>query len=181
MKQITDFNEFAFLTIEENLKIAEYAMSKPKSPDSDSCYGMSAFVLMASVIDIIGTFYCSGHFEYITPEAVRSKHGLGRCSEHFNCFFKRFIPGKYSKKEKRIFYEYARCKATHNGVLGVNVLITILDSPDGCFFKYADGVSTIYLKHLYSVVSHSYEAMKKESKDVTSPVLLGPTTGITTN
>lgn len=134
MEQITDFNEFAFLTIEENLKIAEYAMSKPKSPDSDSCYGMSAFVLMSSVIDIIGTFYRKGHFEYITSEAVKETDKLGTCKDHF----------KY-------------------------------------FFKNSDGVVTIYLKQLFSVVSHSYEMMKKEIKDVTSPVFQGPTTGITTN
>lgn len=181
MKQITDYNEFAFLTIEENLKIAEYAMNTFKSPNSDSCYGMSAFVLMASVIDIIGTFYRKGHFEFITSEAVKETDKLGTCKDHFKYFFKKFIPGIYSDDEISFFYKYARCKATHNGVLGINVCITILDSPDEYFFKNSDGVVTIYLKQLFSVVSHSYEMMKKELKDVTSPLFQEQTTGITTN
>ena len=176
------YNTFAYSTIEEHLFVAKYAIDTQKSSERNSCYGMPAFVLLSSVIDIIGTVYSNGLFKSITKEQVAKKNGLGYCREHFEDYYNKFIKdiGLCSEKEFiDCFYNQSRCLATHNGIIGLTVCLTIKESPDGCFIKKVGKKTTIYLKQLYSIVNESYEVMKKESGLLPPQDIFGPTTGNT--
>lgn len=171
MSFFTNYQHFAFTTIEENLTIAKYCLDTVKDDKSDnsvSCFGMPALILLCSVIDIIGTFYRTGFFSNITESGL-AQNKVGTTKTHFIEYYKRFLqtlqPSPCSQRDFiRYCYEYARCKATHNGILWPNVTIKNEEStPSGLIINRQTSSVIIYLPELYKVVSISYEAMKKDS------------------
>lgn len=171
MSTFTNYQDFAFTTIEENLTIAKYCLETVKDENSDngaSCYGMPALILLCSVIDIIGTFYKTGSFSIITESDVK-QNKRENTRTHFTEYYKRFLrtlqPSPCSQQEfVQYCYEYARCKATHNGILWPNVIIKNEEStPIGLIIDRQTSKFVIYLPELYKVVSISYETMKKDA------------------
>lgn len=180
MGLFNNYLQFAFETIEENLFISKIALDTPKTNDSNSCYGMPALVLLSSSIDIIGTFYHGGSFVTISPKMVLKRDGLGHTIDHFKQFHNDFLTDVCDENLFiEILYSYARCKATHNGVLVENVFITIEDNSNSSIvIEQRDGKKIIYLKKLYDIVKNSFDKIKLVS-DVKYDSLPKPDTGAT--
>lgn len=183
MKNFNNYQDFAIFTIRENLHIAKYCIDTPKRQNTNSCYGMSALILLSSVIDTIGMFYCrNGNFTSITKQDV-ANNTLGKTQQHFDKFYDKFLTNHCDKNvfmDK--FYHLARCRATHNNVLGDKIRITINALKKDVVFMEKRNVFHINLNALYEIVNNAFKTLLRESK---SQVFLNeeqfsPTTGGTT-
>ncbi|MDO4951135.1 MAG: hypothetical protein Q4E49_03630 [Bacteroidales bacterium] len=157
-----NYTEFASSTIEENLAVAKYSIETPKG-NNNSCYGMPALILLASCIDTMGTLYDKkGNFGELTKDVVIDRRGKTR--EHYENFYHKFIDKQQYNKEIFIkdFYELCRCKATHNGVLGMDIFIT-KNGNDNSLFVSEDNIVKIHLPALYDLVKEAYAQMKKDA------------------
>ncbi len=186
------YNEFAIDTISEYLRIADYCINTPKK-EADSCYGMPAFLLLSSVIDIIGTFYRNGSFEPITDDDVKYNK-LGNAQDHFKQFYNLFLHSNPSQTSTldvdnfmNFFYKFARCKATHNGVLGPRVIIMKSVTCNNFIEVGSNGDMRIQLNDLYffvrktfeEKVEQEYDNYKKKNPSQTPATVLPSITGTT--
>ena len=53
----TSLSKLALESIEENLQLADYAIKNRKDGENPGCYGVSAVILLSSILDSIGTFF----------------------------------------------------------------------------------------------------------------------------
>jgi len=181
MKNFKDYNDFAAYTIAENLRAIQLCLTTPKVKNSNSCYGMSVVILLSSVIDTLGMFYRNGNrVEKITETDVKNNK-LGKVSAHFKAFYDKFLVNVCDEHFfMGEFYEFARCRATHNNVLGPKLKITINKSSNGKVFekKHRRASTYVYLNELYKIVKDAYDVFISEQKIVLSETPQ-PTTGNT--
>ncbi|MGN1219445.1 MAG: hypothetical protein ACI4TU_00720, partial [Candidatus Cryptobacteroides sp.] len=146
--------------IRENLTIVQHCINTPKRKGTNSCYGMPAIILLASVIDTIGTFCLSGAFSTISKNDVLNNN-LGRPHEHFDAFYTMFLKDKGIDRIHFVdrFYELGRCRATHNGVLGPNLKITINNRRDKPCIWEKRGTLNIQIRGLYELVREAFSQM----------------------
>ena len=166
MKNFNNYNDFAVCTMEENLQAAKLCLETPKKENSSSCYGMSAVILLSSVIDTLGMFYRNGQQWTGISKSDVTNNKLGGVKQHFERFYDKFLSNTNSKVFFiNEFFSLVRCRATHNSVLGPNIVITIQKSTNGSFFeKTSNGKSwQIYLNELYEFVKNAYEHFAHES------------------
>lgn len=179
MKNFNHYQNLTFYTIEENLEIIRYCLNTPKKADTNSCYGMTALILLASTIDAIGTFYRNGdgNFKEMTIKTIKARD-LGGVKNHFECFYDKFLQGKCLKTAfLKEFYQYARCLGIHNGTLHPEVRVTMNKNDKGRVIEKKHSNTFIYLNELYSCVKAAYEVMKKASLTSLEVERVGPTTG----
>jgi len=181
MKGFKDYNDFALCTMEENLKAAHICLTTPKNNVKKSCYGMSAIILLSSVIDSLGMFYRNGlSISKITENDIKNKK-MGTTYQHFKAFHTKFLVGKCSQHFFiGTYYDFVRCRATHNNVLGPKINITINKSTNGKVFekKHKRAATMVYLNELYTLVENAYMCFKKEN-GVDFQEKIQPTTGTT--
>lgn len=180
MRKFKSFTEFALFTVEEDIEVARICLSTSKQGNTKCCYGMSALVLLGAAIDIIGTFYVNGF--NIQGRDVEGNN-LGRARDHFLAFYTKFCSSDCTQEQfMSSVYELARCRATHNGVLGKRVKISINSSPSGKFIniKRYNGkdYTTIHLNELLLFVKNSYDTMCAENKMEKDAEKFAPTTGL---
>lgn len=179
MSIYSNYRDFAFDTIDENIHVVEYCLMTRKGNELDSCYGMPALILLGSIIDIIGSFYQTGSYVDITIKDVKThKHGDTRA--HFISFHNKFIGDTLDQNDfVRYLYEHARCKSTHIGVLWPEVYIVNSTSSKGDYIEITNTITRVYLPNLFELVKQSYGIMKKESlqsqRNITSIVETGYT------
>jgi hypothetical protein len=179
MKNIKNYQDLTFYTIEENLRIAKYCLETPKKANTNSCYGMSALILLASTIDAIGMFYRNGDntFAPIEVKHVKSKQ-LGSVKGHFEFFYDKFLSNNCDKNSFTVqFYQYARCLGIHNGTLNPSIRITMNRHKNGKVIEQSRVNYHIYLIDLFDNVQLAFQTLKRESKVTIEPEVLGPTTG----
>lgn len=185
MAYFDDYNEFAFRSIEESLIMAEKCIKSPKGKVVDSCHGMAAIILIASVMDTIGTFYRKGYFQKISEnDVINDNNGshLGSVIQHFKQYHKRYLsPKKVISKTKfmKKFYPYARCRATHNSVLGPDVELTLASAKNGAIFSHEQNKLNIHLNELLNSVQAAFEEMKKDAGYKPSKIQENSNTGKT--
>ena len=180
MRLFEDYQQFAFCTIKENLAIARYCIDTPKKVNTNTCYGMPAIVLLASTIDIIGTFYRTGSYSSVSKHNVQADNELGSARSHFEQYHSKFLSNPNVCDRDLFldsFYRLSRCRATHNGVLGPKVVITINKSKNGRFIIKKRELTHIFLNELYNIVLHSFKVLLSESKEIIKQENLGPSTG----
>lgn len=181
MKSFKDYNEFAAYTMYENLRAAKLCLTTPKAKNTNSCYGMSAIILLSSVIDALGMFYRNGNIATKITETDVKNNKLGKVCTHFKAFYDKFLvgvcDGNFFMGE---FYDFVRCRATHNNILGPKVNITINKSSNGKVFekKHRRASTYVYLNELYKIVKDAYDVFISEQKIVLSETPQ-PTTGNT--
>lgn len=164
-------------------------MAIPKEEkDSGACYGMASLVLIASAMDAIGTFYRTGSFKTITEDDVEdTQRGpnakLGLVKEHFSEYYKRYMLDANISESDFIdkFYIFARCRATHNSVLGPKVRITTDSTDSKEIFTEEDTILYVHLKELLSSVEAAFEQTKRDAGNTNSVVLNCSGTGSTTS
>ena len=135
-------------TMREYLDTAKACIDTPKQENTNSCYGMSALVLLTSVINTIGLFYWE----------KQNKGGDGKVSEHFGEFYNKFLVGTLNDVAdfKKYFYEFARCCAVHGSNLHKKTKITFgTEAP--LFIKEASDKYCINLSELYLKVEGAYD------------------------
>lgn len=173
MALFDNYQDFAFRSMQESLEIAEMCLKTEKKEGSDACYGMAAFILIASVMDTIGTFYRNGSFQGMTIKDVKEKKGgkkslLGGTNKHFERYYERFLSGTIKKTPfMDVFYPYARCRATHNSVLGPKIEITTDSTPNKKIFSRQNGVLVV---HLWELLDSVKQAHQVALKDLNRPV-----------
>ena len=172
-----DYIRFALDTIEENLIVIEHCLSTRKNKEVDNCYGMSAVILMSSVIDTIGTFYRNNNtYKPITQEDL-DNNSLGRGKKHFKVYWERFLEGRCEKDDFMIFfYENIRCKSVHNGIINRDTFISKSNKQDSKILVIENKTAIIFLRELFNVIKKSYETLKQDSA-VKMPVLNDPSAG----
>ena len=181
MKSFKDYNEFAAYTMDENLRAAKLCLTTPKAKNTNSCYGMSAIILLSSVIDALGMFYRNGNNATNITETEVKNNKLGKVSTHFKAFYDKFLVGVCEEHFfMGEFYDFVRCRATHNNILGPKVNITINNSSNGKVFekKHTKASTYVYLNELYDIVKKAYDVFIIEQKLVLCETLQ-PTTGST--
>ena len=179
MKNFKNYQDLCFYTIEENLKIAKYCLTTAKRENTNSCYGMSALILLASSIDAIGTFYRNGDnvFTPVTVKQIKAKK-LGSVWRHFECYYDKFLCDKCDKPEFTVqFYQFARCLGIHNGTLNPSIRITMNLNKKGKIIEKLRTNTHIFLKDLYDSVVSSFAILKKECKQQIELEVYAPTTG----
>lgn len=169
---------FAIDTIEENLTIIEYCLNNRKKEGVESCYGMSAVILMSSVIDTIGTFYRNNNsYTPITQEDI-DMESLGSGRKHFNIYWNKFLKSSCRKKDFiDIFYKNVRCKSVHNGIINRDTFISKSEEQSTKVLVIKNKTAIIFLRELFNVIKKSYETLKQ---DITVDNVLGnpdPSTG----
>lgn len=169
MALFNDYQDFAFHSMHESLEMAEMCLKTEKKEGSDAYYGMAAFILIASVMDTIGTFYRNGNFQGMTKKAVMEKNNgkkpplLGGVKQHFDRYYERFLSGTIKKTPfMDVFYPYARCRATHNSVLGPNIEITTDSTPNKEIFSRQNGVLVVHLRELLDSVKQAHQVALKD-------------------
>ena len=170
MSRYKDYFSFAYFTIKENLTIVKYCLETPKRKNTDSCYGMPALILLSSIVDTIGTFYRTGQYQTITIEEICNED-LTSVKNHFVKYHNRFLSEDCEQNDfVDLFYKCARCKATHNSVLGPQVILTKkVDKNKHVLSKDKAGKLTIHLFELYENVKQAFKTLQKESKQVYKP------------
>ena len=167
MKNFNDYNDFAAYTMDENLKAAKLCLKTPKIKTSNSCYGMSAVILLSSVIDTLGMFYRNGNIATKIAGTDVKNNKLGKVSTHFKAFYDKFLVGVCEEHFfMGEFYDFVRCRATHNNILGPKVNITINKSSNGKVFekKHKQASTYVYLNELYDLVKKAYDVFITEQK-----------------
>lgn len=165
MAYFDDYNEFAFHSMEESLIMAEKCINTPKGKVVDSCHGMAAVILIASVMDTIGTFYRNGYFQMITAnDVINGNNGshLGGVKQHFRQYHKQFLSSNKLISETEFlqkFFPYARCRATHNSVLGPDVELTLDSTKNRDIFTH--GQNKRLCVHLIELLYSVREALKQ--------------------
>ena len=189
MALFNNYQEFAFCSIDEYIKMAKVCMSIPKEDKgSGTCYGMAALVLIASAMDAIGTFYRTKSFKTITEDDVEDTQKganakLGFVKEHFREYHKRYMPDATISEDDFIdkFYTFARCRATHNSVLGPKVRITTDATDSKEIFTEDNVIFYVHLQELLSSVEVAFEQTKREGGNILSVVLDCSDTGKTSS
>lgn len=181
MKGFKDYNEFALCTMEENLTAAKICLTTSKDNSKRSCYGMSAIILLSSIIDTLGMFYRNGlTISKITENDIKNKK-LGSTYQHFKAFHTKFLVGICSQHFFiGTYYDFVRCRATHNNVLGPKINITINKSTNGKVFekKHKKAATMVYLNELCILVENAIMCFKNEY-GVGFDEIIQPTTGTT--
>lgn len=168
MALFDNYQDFAFHSMHESLEMAEMCLRTEKKEGSDAYYGMAAFILIASVMDTIGTFYRNGSFQGMTKKDVKEKKGgkkslLGGTNKHFERYYELFLSGTIKKTPfMDVFYPYARCRATHNSVLGPNIEITTDSTPNKEIFSCPNGVLVVHLRELLDSVKQAHQVALKD-------------------
>lgn len=134
-------------TMREYLDTAKVCIDTPKQENTNSCYGMSALVLLTSVINTIGLFY----WEW------QNKGKSGKVEEHFEAFYNKFLVGTLNDMSdfKNYFYKFARCYAVHGSSLHKKTKI-IFGTGTPIFIKEASDKYCINLSELYPKVEDAY-------------------------
>ena len=183
MALFSDYQDFAFHSMQESLEMAEMCLTTEKKKGSDAYYGMAAFILIASVMDTIGTFYKKGSFQGMTKKAVMEKKRgakslLGGVKQHFLAYHKLFLSGSIKQSSfMKTFYPYARCRATHNSVLGPKIEITTDSTPNKDIFSRQNGVLVVHLWELLDSVKQAHQVALKDLNRPLVPEQYGPITG----
>ena len=183
MRNFSNYQDLTIFSISENLKIAKYCLETPKKINTNSCYGMPALILLASVIDAIGMFYRNGDgkFSPITVKQVKAKQ-LGSVKSHFEYYYDKFLINNCEKKEFIVqFYEYARCLGIHNGTLNPSIRITVKRNKKGLILEKRRVNYFIFLADLFDNVKDAFEKLKKESSACIEQEIPELTTGGTSN
>ena len=173
MALFSNYQDFAFRSMQESLEMAEMCLKTEKKEGSGAYYGMAAFILIASVMDTIGTFYRNGSFQAMTIKDVMEKKGgknslLGGTNKHFERYYELFLSGTIKKTPfMGVFYPYARCRATHNSVLGPKIEITTDSTPNKKIFSRQNGVLVV---HLWELLDSVKQAHQVALKDLNRPV-----------
>ena len=166
MKNFANYTEFAACTMNENLQAARLCLDTPKKENTNSCYGMSAIILLSSVIDTLGMFYRNGQqWTKISKQDVINNN-LGEARSHFKKFYEKFMSSMNCKAFfTGKFYDFVRCRATHNNVIGPKINITKNRSVKKIIFdkKHEESSTQVYLNELYDFVKNAYEIFLKES------------------
>lgn len=150
--------------MQENIELAELAINTPRKEGSDSCYGNSAVILLSSVLDAIGAFYChkdnDGSFTSYDQKPNRTDRGFVK--EHFKKVYNLFIKDLknncgYSDDQSFVndFYENFRCELTHNAVFEKGCLVLHEDSDNS--------IKRLNVKELLSMVKEVYDAFIKQN------------------
>ena len=183
MKNFKNYQEFALFTIRENLYIAKHCLNTPKRKNTNSCYGMSALILLSSVIDTIGSFYKEDRDTIIIKQNITYSNSE-RTSTHFKMFYKNFLRNVCEENLFMTnFYSLARCRAIHNSTLGAKLRITINKLCDNTLFLEKKGRHYLNIQVLYDITNNALEKLNDDlSVDVTNQnERPGPTTGATNN
>ena len=128
----TNLDQLAMDAINENIEFAEIAINTPKAQNSDSCYGNVALLLLASVLDAIGSYYnhkdSKGQFVSFNSKPNIEERDGGK--EHFKQVYDNYISNikdncGYTSQDMFIkdFYENFRCGVTHNAVFSDGKLV----------------------------------------------------------
>ena len=138
--------------IEEYMQLAKYAVETPRQEGTESCYGNAAVLLLSSVLDAIGSFYCHednmGSFTSLDgPIDWKERRGA---KEHFKKVYNLYVTtltDKYGKDEDTFitfFYNNFRCGLAHNATF----------HHGGLTMNYASSVetNTVNVKDLYALV-----------------------------
>lgn len=166
--------------MQENIKLAEHAINTPRKEGGDSCYGNSAVILLSSVLDAIGAFYChndnKGSFTSYDQKPIHEERG--KVCNHFKEVYNLFIKDLenncgYSDDNSFVkdFYENFRCGLTHNA-----------EFEKGCLVLHEDSDSSIKrlnVKELLSMVKEVYDAFIKQNSLVVENNNNGPVTAHT--
>lgn len=149
----------------ENLSLADYAVNHRKSNDEDSgCYGVSAVILLTSILDSVGTFYCldnmatspsrgnnfsSGFKLYDNQVSIDWYHYVGNARCHFEQVYNNYListGNNYGITDQKSFvdvlYKVYRCGLVHNSVTNTGYVLS--PTKDNMVFKRA-GSNTIIL------------------------------------
>lgn len=183
MKNIKNYQDLTFFTIEENLKIIKHCLETPKRINTKSCFGMSALILLASTIDAIGMFYRNGDgkFAKIDVKHIKAQQ-LGSANSHFKYYHAKFLSNNCDKKAFLVqFYHFARCLGIHNGTLNPSIRITMNRNKKGKVLEQRRVNYFIYIVDLFDNVNDAYKTLKTESRVCIEQEVLGPTTGGTSN
>lgn len=166
--------------MQENIELAEHAIETPRKEGGDSCYGNSAVILLSSVLDAIGAFYChkdnDGSFTSYDQKPIHKERGEVR--QHFKQVYNLFIKGLknncgYSDDKSFVddFYKNFRCGLTHNA-----------EFEEGCLVLHEDSDSSnkkLNVKELLSMVKGVYDAFIKQNSLVVENNSDGPVTAHT--
>lgn len=166
--------------MQENIELAEHAIKTPRKEGSDSCYGNSAVILLASVLDAIGAYYChkdnNGSFTSYDLKPIHIERGKVKChfSEVYNLFIKDLKNNcGYTDEQCFVddFYQNFRCGLTHNA-----------EFEEGCLVLHEDSDSSIKrlnVKELLSMVKEVYDAFIRQNPLVVKNNSDGPVTAHT--
>lgn len=128
-----NLDQLAMDAINEYIDLAEKAIETPRKNDANnnSCHGCAAVVLLASVLDAIGSYYnCdSQKGVFVSYDREPNLDKRGKVGEHFDQVYKQFqnIINNYgyigNNSFKKDFYIVFRNKLVHNAVFAKGKLV----------------------------------------------------------
>ena len=166
--------------MKENIELAELAINTPRKLDSDSCYGNSAVILLAAVLDAIGAYYChednDGSFTSYDQKPIHNDRG--KVNDHFRKVFDLFIKDLenncgYTDKQRFVadFYKNFRCGLTHNAEFEEGSLVLHEDSDSS--------IKRLNVEELLNMVKEVYDAFIEKNSLVSNNESPTPITGYT--
>lgn len=164
----------------ENIELAEHAIKTSRKEGSDSCYGNSAVILLASVLDAIGAYYChknnKGSFTSYDQKHIHKERG--KVNDHFRQVFNLFIKDLenncgYTDEQCFVddFYQNFRCGLTHNA-----------EFEEGCLVLHEDSDSSIKrlnVEELLNMVKEVYDTFIEKNSLVSKNESPTPITAYT--
>lgn len=144
-------NELAYATIQENLDAAQHCIYCLKKEDG-GCYGMSALILLTSVIDAMGSFYEQGSFTPFPDKGSDLDNRLkDKVRQHFEDMYMKYYNKYFSSKKDftDILYHKYRCNPVHNNLLNYDYLIATANDADKNVLGKEDSKTILYIDRLY--------------------------------
>lgn len=179
----TTLSKNALDAMMENLAMADYAITHKKSDDDNAgCYGVSAMILLTSILDSIGTFYClddaansinrSSSFNYVFKlynNNIRNDwyHYVGNTRCHFEQVYKQFsdiIKNKGILDKDTfvdILYKVFRCGLVHNAVTNAGFLLSNA-SDKRVLEKTSGGTFILYVPQFLDMVKQILETFRQQ-------------------
>lgn len=160
MAIFNNINDLAYDTILENLGAAEQCIYKLRKADG-GCYGMSALILLMSVIDSMGTFYENGVFTLLPENNADLKKRVkqpGAVTDHFEAMYDHYYKDYISEKEDfmDVLYRKYRCNPIHNNVLQYDYFLSIADDSKKSVIGKDGTKTTVYVDKLYEVTKEVF-------------------------
>ena len=171
--------------MQENLDLAKYAITTKKSNNENAgCYGVSAVILLSSILDSIGTFYClditatntsvrpsNSNYEFQLYEKrfiCNWEHYVGSTKSHFEQVYDNFITSlstNYGISDRDtfvdIFYKLFRCELVHNGTTNIGISISN-EEEKNVILRTNLNTYILHLKPLFDMVEEIYIAFVQQ-------------------
>lgn len=172
----TSLSNLALESIEENLQLAKHAIYNRKDDKDSGCYGVSAVILLSSILDSIGTFFCLDSnarstnrgnnsdysFKLYESNIQNWEHYVGDAKSHFIQIYRQYITdnNNYGFTDESHFintiYKAYRCHLIHNLTLNNGVLISNLTSNTANVIEEMnyqnEKIVILHLQQYYSMV-----------------------------